>query len=121
MTRQMILGGNFLQESYRGEFFGQTFTGLGVTGFDATKKKFVSNWCDSMSTSMTNMQGAYDPAKKTLITHGDDLTPGGKKMKARDVLRIISADEQVLEMYRQPEGVPAEYKIMEVTYKRSKK
>src|SRR5438445_6430837 len=37
MTRKMILGGNFLQESYKGEFFGKPFTGLGIVGFDGNQ------------------------------------------------------------------------------------
>src|SRR5438067_2422678 len=35
MNRSMILGGNFLQESFKGEFIGKNFAGLGIIGFDA--------------------------------------------------------------------------------------
>ena len=121
MTRTMILGGNFLQESFKGEFVGQKFAGLAIVGFDANKKKFVTTWCDSMSTSMTHMQGTYDPEKKTLTSVGEEIEPNSKKkMKTRDVLRIISADEQTLDMYRQPDGEEKEFKIMEIVYTRKK-
>ena len=120
MTRKMIIGGNYLQESFEGKFFGKKFTGLGIVGFDAVKKKYVTTWCDSMSTSITLFHGSYDPDKKTLTNVGEDYSPDGKKMKARDVLKILSADEQVFDMYRQPEGEKAEFKVMEIRYKRAK-
>jgi hypothetical protein len=121
MTRNMILGGNFLQESFTGEFVGQPFAGLSLIGFDANKERFVTIWCDSMSTSMSQTQGIYDERKKALTSLGELHDPNTKKMmRARDVLRIISKDEQLLEMYRQPKGAPEEFKIMEVVYTRKK-
>src|SRR6516225_8310477 len=44
MKRKMILGGNFLQESFQGEFIGKKFAGLAIIGYDANKKKYVTNW-----------------------------------------------------------------------------
>ncbi len=121
MTRKMILGGNFLQENFSGEFFGSKFAGMGVVGFDGNKKKFVTSWVDSMSTSMMLLEGTYNPDKKTLTSVGDDYEPNEKKkMKARDVLKIVSADVQTFEMYRLPEGADKEIKIMDITYTRKK-
>jgi len=121
MSRKMILGGNFLQESFTGEFVGQPFAGLSLIGFDADKERFVTIWCDSMSTSMTQTQGIYDERKKTLISLGELHDPNTKKlMRARDVFRIISKDEQLLEMYRRPKGATEEFKIMEVVYTRKR-
>ena len=121
LARRMILDGNFLLESYKGTFFDKPFTGLGIVGYDSVKKQYVSHWCDSMSTSMMLLHGTYDAEQKTFTNVGDDTTPTGKKMKARDVLKIVSADEQTFEMFRQPEGAAAEVKIMEITYTRAKK
>ena len=119
MTRKMILGGNLLQESFAGDFVGQPVVGLSLIGFDANKERFVTIWCDSMSTSMTQTQGIYDAPKKTLTSLGELHDPNTKKMmRARDVLRIISKDEQILEMYRRPKGATEEFKIMEVVYAR---
>jgi hypothetical protein len=119
MTRTMILGGNFLQESFQGEFAGKKFAGLGIIGFDYNKDKFTTTWHDSMSTSMTLTLGVFDSRKKTLTSTGEEFEPNTKKtMKVRDVLKIISADEQVLEMYRRPAGEKEDYKIMEVRYTR---
>jgi Protein of unknown function (DUF1579) len=119
MTRTMILGGNFLQESFSGEFFGSKFTGLGIVGFDPIKKKYMGTWCDSMSPMIMIMEGTYDPDQKTLTSVGDDIEPNSKKkMKARDVLKIVSADSQTFEMFRLPEGEKKELKLMDITYTR---
>jgi hypothetical protein len=119
LTRKMILGGNFLQESFTGEFFGSKFTGLGIVGFDQNKKKFVTTWCDSMSTSLMLTEGTYNADKKTLTNVGEDVEPNTKKkMKTRDVLKIISADAQTFEMFRLPEGEKMELKVMEISYTR---
>jgi uncharacterized protein DUF1579 len=121
MTRKMILGGNFLQESFVGEFFDQKFAGLGIVGFDSVKKKYTTTWCDSMSPTMMIMEGTYDADKKTLTNVGEDVEPNTKKkMKARDVLKILSADSQSFEMFRLPEGEKTELKVMEITYTRRK-
>ena len=62
------------------------------------------------------MEGTYDAAKKTITMLGEDES-FGPKMKVRDTIRIVSADEQVMEMFRTPPGAP-EMKVMEITYKR---
>ncbi len=121
MTRTMILGGNYLQESFQGDFTGKNFAGLAIIGYDYNKDKFMTTWCDSMSTSMRLTQGSFDSRKKTLTSFGEEFEPNTKKMmKIRDVLKIISADEQVLEMYAQPAGADKDFKIMEVHYTRKK-
>ena len=121
LTRTMILGGNFLQESFAGEFFGSKFTGLGIVGFDTNKKKFVTTWCDSMSTSMMFTEGSYHEDRKTLTNLGEDIEPNTKKkMKTRDVLTIVSKDVQTFDMYRLVAGEKTELKVMEIRYTRRK-
>ena len=118
LTRKMILKGNFLQERYEGKISDNAFSGLGFIGYDQAKKKFVVTWMDSMSTRTYIMEGTYDTEKKSITTFGTDFDPtSGKAVKARDVLKIISPTEQVLEMYRQAEGA-SEIKIMEFRYTR---
>ena len=121
MTRKMILGGNFLQESYKGEFFGNTFTGMGLIGFDGNQKKYVNTWFDSMSTAPMILYGTYDADKKTLTMVGEDFDANTKKkMKARDVLKMVSPETQTFEMFRLPEGAPGEIKVMEISYTKRK-
>ncbi len=119
LKRKMILGGNYLQESFNGKFFDKPYTGMGVTGFDTNKRKYVVTWFDSDSVNMTLLHGTYDAKTKTLTSVGDDVPLGGGKTgKARDVLQILSPDEQRLEMYRQLGD--KEVKVMEITLTRKK-
>jgi len=43
-----ILGGRYLQEEFSGEMMGRPFKGIGVTGYDNFKKKYISTWVDDM-------------------------------------------------------------------------
>ena len=62
----------------------------------------------------------YDAATKTYHHTGEEVDPAsGKQMKSRDVLQIVSPDEQMLRMYRTPPG-GAEFKMMEIRYTRKK-
>ena len=119
LNRKMILDGNVLQESFKGEFDGKTFTGLGMIGFDPHKKQFISTWADSMSTTISIMHGTWDAEKKTFTSVGEEFDPKSKKMmKMRDVLKVVNEDEQAFEMFRQPEGETKEFKVLEIAYKR---
>ena len=120
-TRAMILNGRYLREDHDMKTAGKDFKGKALIGFDPFKKKFVSVWADSMSTAFVVTEGEYDEAAKTFTLIGSDHDPiTGQKNKARDVLRIDSADKQTLQMFRQPLDGGAEKKMIEVIYTRKK-
>ena len=121
MKREMMLGGRFLQEDFDGTFAGKPFKGHGLAGFDPAKNKFVSYWADSATNAIMFMEGTYDAKTKTFQYAGEDAEPfTGKKMKARDTIKLVSADEHVMEMYRQPAD-GKEFKMMEIRFTRKKK
>jgi Protein of unknown function (DUF1579) len=121
MTRKWIMGGRILQEDFDGKFAGADFKGLGLTCFDPQKKKYVGTWVDSMAPSISMMESTYDAKTKTFAGSMDEIDPQtGKKVKARDVLRIIDNDHHVQEMFSTPEG-GKEGKMMEIHYHRVKK
>jgi Protein of unknown function (DUF1579) len=121
MTRKWIMGGRILQEDFDGKFAGADFKGLGLMGFDPQKKKYVGTWVDSMAPSISVMESVYDAKTKTFAGTMDEIDPQtGKKVKARDVLRIVDNDHQVQEMFSTPEG-GKEAKMMEIHYHRVKK
>ena len=120
IKRQMVLDGRYLKEDYEGDFFGASFKGMGITGYDQNQKKYVSTWIDTMSTGITSSTGTYDAATKTLSSTGEDFdAEAGRKVKIRDVLKIVSNDEQQSEMYREVGG--KEVKVMEIRFTRSAK
>ena len=122
MKRKMLMGGRYLQEDYEGKIGPESFTGMGIIGYDKLRKKFVLTWIDSMSTGFMTSEGDYDAAKKTFTYLSEDVDPAtGKKMKGRDILRIDSADQQTFEMNRQPlEEGAKEFKVLEIIYTRKK-
>src|SRR5262245_51167298 len=121
MVRKMIMDGRYLQETFKGEFLGTKFEGMGIVAYDVNKKKYVTSWIDNMTTGISMMQGSYDADSKTLTSLGEEDNPAmGGKMKTRDVLKMISADEQRFEMFRTPQKTGKEFKVMEITYTRQK-
>jgi len=117
----MIMGGRFLLQEYTGEMMGQPMTGIGYTGYDNFKKKYVAFWMDNMSTSMSTMEGTLDKDGTTITTWGkmDEPMTGEKGKKVKYVTRIIDKDKLVFEVYdvmswgeKQP--------IMQITYTRKK-
>jgi hypothetical protein len=115
MTTKWIMDGLFLEQSVDGKFMDMPFKGLGVTGYDPTKKKYVGTWIDSMGPGIMIMEGTYDEKTKTLTTFSDEVDPKGKKSKFRSSVQIVSADHYVQEMFSTPEG-GKEMKMIEIQY-----
>jgi hypothetical protein len=104
-TATLTCGGLWLASDYKSEMMGQSFSGHGVCGWDAEKKKYTSIWVDSMSTSMMHMEGTYDPATRTLTMTGEMPTPMGEKVPVRTTDQFKDADTRVFTMYgRGPDG-----------------
>ena len=122
MVRKMIMDGRYLHEDFKGEFLGKKFLGRGVTGYDVNKKKFVMAWIDNFGTGIETRTGTYDKNSKTWTFLGEEDNPEtGGKAKVRDVLKLVSDDEETFEMYRTPLKEGKEFKVMEITYTRKAK
>ncbi len=114
-----VLGGRFVREDFDGEFGGMKFQGLGYTGYDNLKKKYVGTWMDTMGTMVMVMTGTADPSGKVITltsTMPDVMT--GKPMKVRNVTRIVDANKHVMEMYGPDRSSGKEFKMMEIVYTR---
>ena len=66
------------------------------------------------------MTGKYDPATRSFTYSADmpDMMTPGTKVKVRQVMRLISPDQHVTEMYETRGG--RETKSMEIVYKRKR-
>jgi hypothetical protein len=118
--RTMILGGRFLQERQKGTMFGQPFEGLGLTGYDNFKKKYVATWVDTAGTAIYTMEGNWDPAGKVLTLYGvmDEYYTGEHDKPVKYVTRIVNEDQFVFEVH---DLTLAEQSLVaEVTYTRVK-
>jgi hypothetical protein len=114
-----MLGDRFFQTTVTSNFMGKTFNGLGISGYDKAKKKFVGTWMDSMGTGMMRSEGTADAAGNVMTTQmvgTDPLT--GKETKMKLVGKWDGADKMVEEFFEKKGG--KEVKTMEITYTRAK-
>ena len=113
-----ILGGRFVQQEFKGEFMGKPFQGIGLTGYDNMKKKYNSFWVDDVSTAMFTSEGGGESGGKAITLEGKyDCAMTGEKDKAsKQIVRIVSRDKHVFEMYDPSQG--PNVKTMEITYTR---
>jgi hypothetical protein len=113
-----VLGGRFVKEEFQGEFGGMKFQGLGYTGYDNYKKKYVGSWMDTMGTMMMTTIGTVDPSGKVFTSTStiDDIM-AGKPMTVRMVTRIVDNNKHVMEMFG-PDPSGKEFKMMELVYTR---
>jgi hypothetical protein len=116
VTFKMELGDLWLVGSMESDLAGQKFSGKSLDTYDAAKKKYISVWCDSMSTSPLLMEGSLDAAKKTLILIGDGPGTDGKLTKWRSVSEMPDKDTIEFSMYVGDGKDP----MFTVTYKRKK-
>jgi hypothetical protein len=109
-----ILGGRFLEEDFHGEMMGKPFTGHGLLGFNNTKQKFQSVWMDDVNTAMFTSEGKGESGNKVITLEGraDCPATGEKDIPMKEVFRVHSQDEHVLEMYHNGK------KTMEIIYTR---
>lgn len=113
-----ILGGRFVQEEFNGEFMGKPFRGLSLTGYDNTGQQYNNVWLDDMHTAVFMSEGSMGKGGKVLTLEGkfDCALTGQKGVVAKQVIRIISRDKRVFEMYENRTG--SMVKGMEITYTR---
>ncbi len=119
-VHKMVLGGRFIEVSYKGAFFGQPFEGSGRAGYDRYKKKYVDTWGDSMGTMIMVSEGqCSEGGKVRTMTAAYDDPFTGLPTKMRSVYTMQDADHFLLEMYTKAGDAP-EYKMMEIQHTRVK-
>lgn len=114
------LDGRFLQQNFTGNFMGMPFTGVGYTGYDNIKKKYIGTWMDTMTTSMMISTGTANADGKSYTftsTMDDPMT--GKSSPVKETVTVVDDDHHTLEMWGAgPDGKM--FKMMEIAYTRKK-
>jgi hypothetical protein len=116
VTYKMELGGLWLASSLESDLGGMKFLGKGLDSYDAGKKKYVSLWVDSMTTTPTVMEGTYDEAKKTLTLSGEGMGMDGKTTKLKSTSEMPDDNTINFAMYMGDAKEPA----FSIVYKRKK-
>lgn len=116
--RELMMGGLYLKEEYRGEAMGAPFQGLGLMAYDEMRKKYDSIWIDSLGTGIYKQMGTVDASGKTFTLTGENPDPMTGEMNkwTKSVLEIINNDKHVLSMYVKEDG--KERKTFEMTVTR---
>jgi len=113
----MLLDGRFLQQELTGNMMGQPYTGIGISGYDNLRKRYVSTWIDSMSTGIFTMEGTASADGKTITLTGHHAEAGGGQMTHRAIWKLVDSNTQTFDMYGTHKG-GKEMKMMEITYTR---
>jgi hypothetical protein len=110
--------GRFLEEEFHGQMMGKPFTGRTLLGFDNVKETFNSVWVSDTQTSIFTSEGKGDSANKVITLEGKASCPatGRRDIPTKTVLRVVSQDKHVLEMFDESNG--GNSKTMEITYTR---
>src|SRR4051794_29144188 len=93
------LGGLWVTSMLESDMGKEKYYGRGMDTYDAKKKKFVSYWFDSMSTTPMLMEGTYDEKTKKTTMTGDGVGMDGKPAKWRSVSELKDEDNYFFAMY----------------------
>lgn len=117
-TNKMIFDGRYQTSEHKGDFMGMPFEGMSITGYDNSKKKFVSTWIDNMGTGLMTMEGDWNASKKSIEFKGKMTDPSrpGKDCDVREVYTFVDDTHQTLEMYGPDSKTGKEYKTLEIKY-----
>jgi len=97
--QRMILDGRFLQQDFKGEMMGISFTGIGFTGYDNHKGKYVSTWLDSFGTGIYNFEGTGSADGRTITQTCSYDDPVRGPLTWRNVTRIVDDNTLEFRMY----------------------
>ena len=116
-----IMDGRFVLEEMNTQLMGMPFKGMDIMGYDNYKKHYVVSHVDNMGTSITTGEGKLDLSRQVLTSFGkmDDPMMEERDKPMKMVTRVLSRDKYVFEIYDEV-GSPNEFKVLEITYTRSK-
>ncbi|MDB5349684.1 MAG: hypothetical protein JWN86_931 [Planctomycetota bacterium] len=118
----MMPGGLWLISKFEGEFFGMKFEGRGQFGYDPLKKAYVGTWLDSMTPTLSVLEGTYDAKTKTMTFVGDGVDPNTKSKYTQKMVTATKDDgTRVFTLImKSDETGGKEAKFMEITYTKRK-
>lgn len=119
MKNTIVYDGRFLKQEIKGPWMDSKFEGLGFTGYDNVREKYVTTWLDNMATGIMASSGDYDAATKTLNLKGKHscAMSGEKNRYYRSEWTLLDDKNSVYKSYTlDPSG--KEYMSMEIKYTR---
>ncbi|MFK7959161.1 MAG: DUF1579 domain-containing protein [Phycisphaerales bacterium] len=119
-TFEWMMEGRYIRQDFRGNFMGEAFHGIGISGYDNMRGQYVDLWIDDMSTSMSVMRGggAADDSTRVMYGRMDDPMSGKVGMLVRSTIENHSADHFTFTMEDVSGSEPVTSMVME--YRRRK-
>ncbi len=114
---KMLLDGRFLQQEFTSEMMGKPYSGVGISAYDNLRKRYVTEWIDTMGTGIFMMEGTASADGKTITLRGQHDEPGGGHMTHRAVWKIVDSNTQTFDMYGTHKH-GKEMKMLEIAYTR---
>lgn len=113
-----VLGGRYLEQSYRGTAMGMPFEGIGYTGYDNPSKRHVGTWMDTFGTGLMISLGTGRPTDAKMTFSTEAIEPSGKKILFESIIKVRDRDHHSFEMWtKAPNG--KRYRNMIVEYVRA--
>ena len=115
VSAESAMGGRWLIEKVKGDFMGQPFEGVSITGYNNSSGMYENAWYDNMATALVYSTGEVEGNVMTMKgTFIDPLT--GEKVKSWSVMTIVSDDERIARGYEDRGG--EEILTIELHFKR---
>ncbi len=119
-TGEPIMGGRYILERFASTMpDGSAFEGMGLTGYDNLRDRFVAMWIDSMSSGILTAEStSYSEDFSRIEYRGEAPDPvAGTYKTQRSIEYWPDPETRVMEAWETaPDG--AEMKVMEITYRR---
>ena len=119
-TGEPIMGGRYILERFTSTMpDGSSFEGMGLTGYDNLRHRFVAMWIDTMSSGILTAEStSYADDFSHIEFRGEAPDPvAGRYKVQRSAEHWTDADTRVMEAWETgPDG--SEMKVMEITYTR---
>jgi hypothetical protein len=80
MSAEKMLGGRFVEETWKGEFLGMPFLGIAVDGYDKAEQTYTSTWRDNFGTYTLHYTGSCEKDGKIRTTTGTFKDPMSGEM-----------------------------------------
>jgi hypothetical protein len=104
---------------FKGEAMGAPFAGHGVMTWDATQKKYIGSWMDSLSFGLSMAESTYDAATRKWTGSMNSPDGQGKMIRMRSVVEVKGTSTRVFSLYGSgPDG--KEMMSMRITYTKRK-
>jgi hypothetical protein len=115
-------GGLWLLSRFEGSFGGMAFEGRGQFGYDTVQKKYVGTWIDSVSPTLSILEGTYDASTKTMTYVGEGFDHATRSKFTQKMVTTTKDDgTRVFHLYvKSDETGGKEALMMEITYSKRK-